>query len=258
VDADWYPDPSSPSQQRFWDGVSWTIHIYGPNGQGTDAGLADAPAPGAAADFPVSPPPSSPPPSFGPPPQQAPSSPPPSFGPPPQQAPGGYSWPGPPSYPPPGGPASAPPGYGPPPYGPPVGGYGYAPGGSYASSAGHGPIGRPTSPGIQILLTIVTLGIWALVWTYRQYRDMHDYSGVGIGGVLGLLINFVPFWGSLVTYFLLPNEVHGLYEREGRPSPVSGVYGLFVLIPLVGTLIWYILVQRAINDFWIAHGAPPP
>jgi Zn-dependent protease len=138
--------------------------------------------------------------------------------------------------------------------GPGYPGYGPAPS---AWPGGRGPIGRTTSPGIQILLTIVTLGIWGLVWTYRQYRDMHNDTGTGISGGVGLLISILPI-GNIVTYFLLPSEVEGMYERDGQPSPVSAVYGLFAFIPVVGTLIWYIIVQRAINQFWVARGAPPP
>jgi hypothetical protein len=39
--AGWYDDPSSPGQQRYWDGVAWTEHL--------------APVPPAAADSPVGP-----------------------------------------------------------------------------------------------------------------------------------------------------------------------------------------------------------
>ena len=72
------------------------------------------------------------------------------------------------------------------------------------SRAGSGRVGQPTSPGTQILLTIVTLGIWAIVWTYRQHRDIKEFSGEGVGGALGVVIYI--FIG-IVTPFLLANEV---------------------------------------------------
>jgi hypothetical protein len=124
-------------------------------------------------------------------------------------------------------------------------GYGYAT---------RGPVGQPTNPGIQILLTIITFGIWALVWTYRQYRDAKAYSGEGIGGGLGLLLAILV---GIVTYFLLPYEVANLYRSENQDSPVSPLIGFWVFLPLVGAIIWYLKVQKAINEFWVARGAAP-
>ncbi|HWG74546.1 MAG TPA: DUF4234 domain-containing protein [Acidimicrobiales bacterium] len=118
-----------------------------------------------------------------------------------------------------------------------------------------GNIGTPTSPGIQILLTIVTFGIWAYVWTYRQHRDIKAYSGEGVGGGLGLVINMFV---GIVTPFLLANEVQTkLYARAGQPSPVSTGTGAWVLLPFVGSLVWYLKLQDALNKFWVQRGATP-
>ncbi|MDQ2726661.1 MAG: DUF4234 domain-containing protein [Actinomycetota bacterium] len=116
-----------------------------------------------------------------------------------------------------------------------------------------GRIGQPTSPGTQILLTIVTLGVWACVWTYRQHRDIQEYSGEGVGGGLGLVIYlFVGF----VTPFLLANEIETkLYGKAGQPSPVSTATGAWIFLPFAGAIVWYLKVQRALNGFWMERGA---
>ena len=36
--------------------------------------------------------------------------------------------------------------------------------------------------------------------------------------------------------------------------PITTLWGLWFLLPLIGNLIWYITIQRAINDFWQARG----
>lgn len=119
-----------------------------------------------------------------------------------------------------------------------------------------GVVGRTTSPGMQILLTIVTLGIWAAVWTYRQFEDTKNWSGEGIGG--GLAVVIFIFVGVVIP-FLLANDVDTkLYQRDGKESPVHTITGLWQFLPLVGGLIWYIKVQRALNDFWISKGAVAP
>jgi hypothetical protein len=104
-----------------------------------------------------------------------------------------------------------------------------------------------------ILLTIVTLGIWGAFWTYRTSEDLKKYNGDGLGGVLGIVIYLLL---SVVLMFTIPNEVKNLYERDGRESPVSAIWGLWFLLPLIGNIIWYLKVQGALNRFWIAKGAP--
>ena len=43
------------------------------------------------------------------------------------------------------------------------------------------------SPGLVILLSIVTLGIWTFLWVYRTNEDLKRYNGDGLGGVLGVV-----------------------------------------------------------------------
>jgi hypothetical protein len=120
-----------------------------------------------------------------------------------------------------------------------------------APAGGTGTVGQMRRPLIVILLSIVTLGIYALFWYYRNFEDMKVYSGEGLGGVLGLLLSF--FCG-IIAIFLLPAEVGNLYGREGQEKPITGLAGFWNLIPIIGGIIWVFKVQGAINDFWSAHG----
>jgi hypothetical protein len=135
--------------------------------------------------------------------------------------------------------------------GPPSGG------GGYALAPGRVPPqlgGAYYSPGLVILLTIVTLGIWGIFWTYRTNEDLKRYNGDGLGGVLALVIYILL---SIVLMFTIPDEVKNMYERDGRRSPVSALWGLWFLLPLIGNIIWYLKVQRALNEFWRTKGAQP-
>jgi uncharacterized protein DUF4234 len=110
------------------------------------------------------------------------------------------------------------------------------------------------SPGLVILLTIVTLGIWGAFWTYRTSEDLKKYNGDGFGGVLGVVV-YIVF--SIILMFTIPNEIKNMYERDGRQSPVTALWGLWFLLPLIGNIIWYLKVQRALNEFWLSKGARP-
>ena len=123
-----------------------------------------------------------------------------------------------------------------------------------STSVARGPVGTPSRPATQIILTIVTLGIWSLVWIYRQHKELKDYSGEGMGGPLAVVLSLVIF---VVAYFSIPAELAKVAAREGTPTEVSAKTGWWFLLPIVGTVVWYLKVQAALNDFWVARGAQP-
>lgn len=115
-----------------------------------------------------------------------------------------------------------------------------------------GSVGTVRSPLAVLLLTIVTLGIYGLYWYYKTFQEIKDYSGAGIGGLLGLVLSF--FCG-IITIFVLPSEIANLYQRDGQQPPISTATGLWVLLPIVGGLVWLWKVQGRLNDFWTAKRA---
>lgn len=110
--------------------------------------------------------------------------------------------------------------------------------------------GEQRSIGLSILLTIVTLGIYSLYWVYVTHDELKRSSGRGVGGLVGLVIYIVV---GVVTPFLVAAEVKQLYGEER--SPVSAVTGLWIVLPLVGTIVWFVKVQGALNRYWVEHGA---
>ena len=113
-------------------------------------------------------------------------------------------------------------------------------------------IGKRRRIGLQILVSIVTFGIYGIYWAYVSHEEVKQYSGEGVGGVLGAVIYF---FAGIITLFLLPIEIKKMYEQDGRPSPVSAVTAFWVL--LFG-IPWYVKCQAALNDFWASKGAPEP
>ena len=117
-----------------------------------------------------------------------------------------------------------------------------------------GVVGNTRSVGLSILWAILTLGIYTLVWAYRTHKEMFDYTARGVGAVVGLVIYILV---SPVTYFLVPSEINAMYQQDGKASPVTGWWGLWILLPIVGIFVWFVGVQRALNAFWESKGATP-
>jgi hypothetical protein len=145
--------------------------------------------------------------------------------------------------PPPPPPTSPPP--------PPIGGTGV--GSPVPTALGdRGPVGKRRSIGLVILLSIVTCGIWTFVWSYQNGEELKQHRRTGLGGVVYLLITMFV---SPVTMFIMASEVEQMYRDEGKEPPITTIWGLWFLLPIIGNLIWYLRIQNALNDYWTAHGA---
>ena len=124
-----------------------------------------------------------------------------------------------------------------------------------ASTSARGPVGETRSVGLSILWFILTIGIYGIYWVYKTQEEVKRYSGNGVGGVLGIVIYILI---SPVTFFIVPSEVRYMYEDlDGGQSPVRGVTGLWFLLPIVGSIIWFVKVQGALNRYWESKGASP-
>jgi hypothetical protein len=117
-----------------------------------------------------------------------------------------------------------------------------------------GPLGQPRSAGLTILLTIVTFGIWAIVWSYQNGEELKQHARTGLGGVAYL---FITLFIGPVTMFVMASEVEQLYRRRGLNPPITTIWGLWFLLPLIGNLIWYVRMQSSINDYWTRVAAAP-
>ena len=112
-------------------------------------------------------------------------------------------------------------------------------------------IGSKRGTGVCILLTLVTLGIYSLYWYYKVHSELKQHSGAGLGGVLALVLTI--FVGVAMP-FLTASEVGGLYSRRGQAQPVSAVTGLWILLPRVGPIVWFVKTNAALNRYWAELG----
>lgn len=131
--------------------------------------------------------------------------------------------------------------------------------GTYPQTAGqgygnYGPIGTPRKPVNVALLSIVTFGIYWLVYCYKTSEEIKVHSGIGVGGaiqlILALFVGFVP-------PFLIANDVKAMRDAAGMQSPVSALTAFWLLIPIAGIFIYASKVQGTLNEYWVSRGAQP-
>ena len=95
-----------------------------------------------------------------------------------------------------------------------------------------------------ILLAVVTLGIYAIYWTYKTHEELKESTGEGLGGVVGAVIYFLVY---PVTFFVLPSEIIKACEKAGKPTDMTVKIGWWFLLPIIGNYIWYKKVQETLN-----------
>jgi uncharacterized protein DUF4234 len=118
-----------------------------------------------------------------------------------------------------------------------------------------GPLGHPRGVAFVILIGIITFGVYWIYWAYSTQEEMKRHTGQGLGGVLGLVIWILI---SAVSAFVIPSEIGNMYAQDGKPKPITGWTGLWLFpfgIFLIPLIVWFVKVQRRLNEYWEAKQA---
>lgn len=117
------------------------------------------------------------------------------------------------------------------------------------------PLGKIRSPGIVLLLSIVTLGIYGIIWMYSILEEMKNYRSQGWSGGLYLIFAILFPPPNLALPWLVPSYVGQMYIADGaNPPPITGLSGFWVFLPLAGPIVWIFVVQGNLNRFWQSKG----
>src|SRR3954454_16003945 len=132
-------------------------------------------------------------------------------------------------------------------------GYALAP----AAPHGYGPgaLGKVRGTGVCMLLTVVTFGIYPLVWFYKVHDELKRHRGAGLGGGLALLLAIVV---GIVMPYITSSEIGEAYGARGQAKPVTGLTGLWYFpgsLLIVGPIVWFVKTNGALNTYWRSLGA---
>ena len=117
------------------------------------------------------------------------------------------------------------------------------------------PIGKIRNPVLVIIYSIITLGIYSLIYYYKLFKEMYNWRGQGWSGGLFLLFTFLPPISGLALPWLLPAYIGRMYAEDNQEKPITGLAGFWVFVPIIGGIIWLVKAQNNLNLFWEAKGA---
>ena len=118
-------------------------------------------------------------------------------------------------------------------------------------------VGRDRVVWRQVVLSLLTLGIYRRVWLYRVNKELDGHEALGLKHPLNALLLCLPILGpAFVAYqtahraapMLLGGDV-----RYGKPTLVW----LSVLVPVLGNLVYMGWTQSRLNRFWAHERAHP-
>lgn len=121
---------------------------------------------------------------------------------------------------------------------------------SNVATAVNKPIGKVRNPLVVLLLSIVTLGIYSIVWHYCVFEELRNWRSQGWSGLV--FIFFLLFFGIalIAVPWLMPAYVGRMYEEDGKSKPITGLAGFWIIIPIIGVIVWIFKIQNNLNAFW--------
>lgn len=112
------------------------------------------------------------------------------------------------------------------------------------------PTGKIRSPMAVICLSIITFGIYGIIWHYSLFEEMRNWRGQGWSGVTFLLFCLFLGIALIALPWLIPAYVGRMYAEDGKEKPISGLTGFWIFIPVIGGIVWIFKVQGKLNEFW--------
>lgn len=112
------------------------------------------------------------------------------------------------------------------------------------------PIGKIRNPWVVFILSIVTLGIYGIIWYYSIFEELKNWRGQGWSGVTFLLLLLLFGIATIAAPWLVPAYIGRMYEEDGKEKPVTGFTGFWIFLPIIGGIVWVLKVQNNLNAFW--------
>jgi len=113
------------------------------------------------------------------------------------------------------------------------------------------------------VLSIVTLGIYYVVWYYKVNREMADYGRVNghseelgdspVTSLVAITLGALVIIPALVSLYRTFQRIQALQRLTGGGEPINGWIGVIAFIVFSPVLYGY--MQSGLNSAWQAHAS---
>jgi hypothetical protein len=110
------------------------------------------------------------------------------------------------------------------------------------------------------VLSIVTLGIYYVVWYYKVNRELRDASGIDVSPVIAIIaitIGWFILVPPFVSWYRKFERIQQAQRQAGLTTEVSPIIGFILyLIALAFLPVETLYAQDELNKLWRARIAP--
>ncbi len=122
-----------------------------------------------------------------------------------------------------------------------------------------GPLGEIRSPLTVMLLTLVTCGIYGVIWHYKVSEEINNYTRSNLTEPNYAIIGLFCFIFSFINWSKIDQAIMQINHVEGRSSDSKFLAWLLIsLFAGFGSLLMVYQVQDDLNKIWLANGAQGP
>lgn len=120
-----------------------------------------------------------------------------------------------------------------------------------------GPVGVVRNPLLIILYSILSCGIYFIVWLYQVSKEINDYTRAELTEPSYAIIGIFCFVFTYLNMYKVDQAIVTIDNVEGRRSESRFVLWLLLtLLAGVGGLIMMYQVQESLNNVWYSNGVP--
>ena len=110
------------------------------------------------------------------------------------------------------------------------------------------------------VLSIVTVGIYYVVWYYKVNRELRDASGIDVSPVVAIIaitIGWVILVPPFISWYRTFERIQQAQRQAGLATEVSPIIGFILyLIALAFLPVETLYAQDELNKLWRARIAP--